>query len=94
MNSTNSVDKGFIAFPRVQDEYGPGANGLYAFGNGKGGGKNDNDYDVWGPRFEGQLIPQYDGEYDPNTTYVTTYPGGDDQNWTGNIKPTPWVARG
>lgn len=47
-----------------------------------------------GPRFEGQLIPQYDGEYDPNTTYVTTYPGGDDQNWTGNIKPTPWVARG
>lgn len=93
-NSTNSIDKGFTAFPRVQDEYGPGANGLYAFGNGKGGGKNDNDYDVWGPRFEGQLIPQYDGEYDPNTTYVTTYPGGDDQNWTGNIKPTPWVARG
>lgn len=94
VNSTNSIDKGFIAFPRTQDEYGPGANGLYAFGNGKGGGKNDNDYDVWGPRFEGQLIPQYDGEYDPNTTYVTTYPGGDDQNWTGNIKPTPWVARG
>lgn len=93
-NSTNSIDKGFLAFPRVQDEYGPGENALYAFGDGKGGGKNDNDYDVWGPRFEGQLIPQYDGGYDPNATYTTTYPGGNDQNWTGNIKPTPWVARG
>ncbi|MEJ7586354.1 MAG: carboxypeptidase-like regulatory domain-containing protein [Ferruginibacter sp.] len=94
INSTNSMDKGFLAFPRVQDEYGPGANALYAFGDGKGGGKNDNDYDVWGPRFEGQLIPQYDGAYSPNTTYTTTYPGGQDQNFTGNIQPTPWVARG
>ena len=93
-NSTNSIDKGFLAFPRVQDEYGPGENALYAFGDGKGGGKNDNDYDVWGPRFDGQLIPQYDGAYDPNQTYVTTYPGGHDQDWTGHIKPTPWVARG
>lgn len=93
-NSTNSIDKGFLAFPRVQDEYGPGANATYAFGDGKGGGKNDNDYDVWGPRFEGQLIPQYDGEYDPTQTYVTSYPGGNDQNWTGHVKPTPWVARG
>ncbi|MEO6720139.1 MAG: SusC/RagA family TonB-linked outer membrane protein [Ferruginibacter sp.] len=94
INSTNSIDKGFLAFPRVQDEYGPGENTVYAFGDGKGGGKNDNDYDVWGPRFEGQLIPQYDGEYTPNTTYTTTFPGGNDQNFTGNIKPTPWVARG
>jgi TonB-linked SusC/RagA family outer membrane protein len=93
-NSTNSIDKGFVAFPRLQDEYGPGENALYAFGNGKGGGKNDNDYDVWGPRFEGQLIPQYDGVYDPNQTYVTTYPGGHDQDYSGHIKPTPWVARG
>ena len=94
INSTNSIDKGFLAFPRVQDEYGPGENTVYAFGDGKGGGKNDNDYDVWGPRFEGQLLPQYDGEYTPNTTYTTTFPGGNDQNFTGNIKPTPWVARG
>jgi TonB-linked SusC/RagA family outer membrane protein len=93
-NSSNSIDKGFLAFPRVQDEYGPGENALYAFGNGKGGGKNDNDYDVWGPRFEGQLLPQYDGEYDPAQTYTTTYPGGHDQDYKGNIKPTPWIARG
>ncbi len=60
-NSTNSIDNGFLAFPRVQHEYGPGENNLYAFGDGKGGGLNDNDYDVWGPRFDGRLIPQYDG---------------------------------
>jgi TonB-linked SusC/RagA family outer membrane protein len=92
INSTNSIDKGFLAFPRVQDEYGPGENALYAFGDGKGGGLNDNDYDVWGPRFEGQLIPQYDGVYDPNQTFTTTFPGG--LKYTGHIKPTPWVARG
>ncbi len=92
INSTNSIDKGFLAFPRVQDEYGPGENALYAFGNGLGGGLNDADYDIWGPKFEGQLIPQWDGEYDPNQTYTTTFPGG--YVWTGNIKPTPYVARG
>ncbi|PWT98706.1 MAG: SusC/RagA family TonB-linked outer membrane protein [Bacteroidetes bacterium] len=91
-NSSNVVDKGFLAFPRVQYEYGPGENQLYAFGDGKGGGLNDNDYDVWGPKFQGQLIPQYDGPVDPNQDYVTTFPGG--QQWHGIIKPTPWVARG
>ncbi len=90
-NSTNTFDKGFLAFPRTQNEYGGGENELYAFGDGKGGGLNDNDYDVWGPKFNGQLIPQYDGEYDPNTTFTTTFPG---RVWTGHIKPTPYVARG
>lgn len=78
-NSTNSVDNGFLAFPRVQDEYGGGENGIYSFGDGKGGGVNDNDYDVWGPRFEGQLIPQYDSPVDPVT---------------GVREGTPYVARG
>jgi len=90
-NSSNVLDKGFLAFPRTQNEYGGGENALYAFGDGKGGGLNDNDYDVWGPKFKGQLIPQYDGEYDPNTTFTTTFPG---RVWTGHIKPTPYVARG
>lgn len=92
LNSTNSIDNGFIAFPRLQDEYGPGENQMYAFGNGKGGGLFDNDYDVWGPKFDGRLLPQYDGKYDPNTTYTTTFPGG--YQYTGNIEPTPWIARG
>jgi len=92
VNSSNMFDKGFLAFPRLQNEYGGGENCLYAFGDGKGGGLNDNDYDVWGPKFRGQLIPQYDGEYDPNTTYTTTFSGG--ATYKGHIKPTPYIARG
>lgn len=78
-NSSTMVESGFNAIPKVQDEYGPGDHGKYSFVNGRGGGLNDGDYDVWGPRFEGQLIAQYDGKIDPAT---------------GKIIPTPWVARG
>lgn len=91
-NSSTMFEKGFLAFPKVQDEYGPGSTGKYAFRDGVGGGVNDNDYDIWGPRFEGQLIPQYDGQFTAGQTYVTTYPDG--STFTGNIKPTPWLARG
>ncbi len=90
-NSTNSWDKGFLAFPRLQNEYGPGENELYAFGDGKGGGLNDNDYDIWGPKFDGQPIPQWDGTYDPNQTFTTKFPG---YTYTGHIEPTPYIARG
>lgn len=79
-NSSTQMDRGFYAIPKVQDEYGPGDHGKYAFVDGKGGGLNDGDYDGgWGPRFEGQLIPQYDSPIDPVT---------------GRRIPTPWVARG
>jgi hypothetical protein len=66
-NSSTMFDRGFNAIPKVQDEYGPGDHGKYAFVDGKGGGTNDGDYDVWGPKFEGQLIPQYDSPVDPVT---------------------------
>ena len=78
-NSSTMFEKGFNAIPKVQDEYGPGDHGRYAFADGRGGGLNDGDYDVWGPKFEGQLIPQYDSPVDPVT---------------GVRKGTPWVARG
>ncbi|NIG52077.1 SusC/RagA family TonB-linked outer membrane protein [Chitinophaga sp. Cy-1792] len=78
-NSSTMFNKGFIAIPKVQDEYGPGDHGKYAFGDGKGGGINDADYDIWGPKFEGQLIPQYDSPVDPTT---------------GKRTGTPWIARG
>ena len=78
-NSSFMVDDGFNAIPKVQDEYGPGDHGKYAFVDGKGGGLNDGDYDVWGPKFEGQLIPQYDSPVDPAT---------------GIRQGTPWIARG
>jgi TonB-linked SusC/RagA family outer membrane protein len=91
-NSSNMVEHGFIAIPKVQNEYGPGDHGRYAFADGKGGGLYDSDYDIWGPRFEGQLIPQYDGEYVPGETFTTRFVNG--ARFTGNIRPTPWVARG
>ena len=80
-NSTNSVDKGFLAFPRTQDLYGGGENTFYTFVNGKGGapGGVDGDYDVWGPYFAGQPIVQYDSPIDPTT---------------GKRIPTPYLARG
>ena len=78
-NSSTMVENGFIAIPKVQDEYGPGDHGEYGFVDGRGGGLNDGDYDIWGPKFNGQLIPQYDSPLDPAT---------------GKLKGTPWVARG
>lgn len=80
VNSSTMFDKGFYAIPETQDLYGPGDHGRYAFGDGKGGGLNDGDYDGgWGPKFEGQLIPQYDSPVDPVT---------------GVRQGTPWIARG
>jgi len=80
-NSSNVIDKGFLAFPRTQDLYGGGENTYYQFVDGKGGapGGVDGDYDVWGPYFNGQLIPQYDSPVDPVT---------------GIRKGTPYIARG
>ncbi len=59
VNSSTQINKGFIAIPKVQNEYGGGDNQQYAFGdynsNGTGSGKNDKDYDVWGPRLDAGL---------------------------------------
>ncbi|MFM9718728.1 TonB-dependent receptor plug domain-containing protein, partial [Streptomyces galilaeus] len=48
-NSSTQVNKGFIAMPKTQSLYGGGDYSQYIFGDGKGGGLNDGDYDVWGP---------------------------------------------
>ncbi|WP_184548802.1 carboxypeptidase-like regulatory domain-containing protein [Mucilaginibacter sp. FT3.2] len=79
INSSTVLNKGFLAFPRTQNSYGPGENTFYEFVNGKGGapGGVDGDYDVWGPYFAGQLIPQYDSPV-----------------INGVRQGTPWVARG
>jgi TonB-linked SusC/RagA family outer membrane protein len=97
LNMSVQLNKGFIAIPKVQNEYGGGDNQKYAFGdynsNGTGSGVNDKDYDVWGPRLDaGLVLPQYDGKYDPTKTYTTTFLDG--SKFIGNIAPTPWVARG
>ena len=92
-NSSTMVDNTFLTIPKVQHQYGPGDHGRYAFADGKGGGLYDSDYDIWGPEFNGQLIPQYDGVVDPDNTYTTSFHNGA-TTFTGNIIPTPWVARG
>lgn len=78
-NSSTQIDKGFIALPKTQAMYGGGDYSQYSFGDGKGGGINDGDYDIWGPKLEGQLIPQYDSPIDPVT---------------GKRTATPYIARG
>src|SRR5579862_3433272 len=104
LNSSQQISKGFIALPKYQDLFGPGDNGKYAFGGGGsspasyfgngavGVGINDYDYDVWGPQFRGQLLPQYDGTYDPTQSYNTTFADG--SVYTGHVQPTPFTARG
>lgn len=78
-NSSTQLQTGFNAIPDAQTEYGPGSGYKYSFEDGKGGGVNDHDYYIWGPRFEGQLIPQYNSPKDPTT---------------GELVPIPWEARG
>jgi TonB-linked SusC/RagA family outer membrane protein len=78
-NSSTQLQAGFNAIPEYQTEYGPGSNFRYSFVDGRGGGINDNDYNIWGPRFEGQPITQYNSPTDPET---------------GKLVPLPWIARG
>lgn len=91
VNSTNSIDKGFIAYPKTQSIYGGGMYGEYAYADGYGGGVQDAQYQLWGPKFRGQLLPQYDGVIDPNNTYTTTF---GNLIYKGHVVPTPYVARG
>jgi TonB-linked SusC/RagA family outer membrane protein len=79
VNSSTVLNKGFLAFPRVQHAYGAGENTFYQFVDGKGGapGGVDADYDIWGPYFNGQLIAQYDSPV-----------------INGVRQPTPYTARG
>lgn len=91
VNTSQMAESGFNALPKVQDQYGPGEYGVYAFGDGKGGGINDGDYDIWGPALNGQLIPQYDSPVNIGQSYTTKFWAG---SFTSNRQPTPFVARG
>ena len=91
VNTSQMVEKGFLAFPKVQDQYGPGEYGVYAFGDGKGNGINDGDYDIWGPPLDGRLIPQYDSPVNPGQSYTTKFWAG---AFTSDRQPTPFLPRG
>lgn len=74
-NSSTVVNSGFLTFPRIQNSFGAGENTQYVFVDGKGGapGGVDGDYDVWGPYFAGQLIPQYDSPVINGVRQATPY---------------------
>ncbi len=81
-NSSTMMDKGFLTLPQKQNQYGGGEYNTYRFGDddfGQKNGYNQNDYDVWGPRFAGQLISQYDSPFD---------------TLSGIRSATPYTARG
>lgn len=81
VKSTTQIQTSFIAKPGVQNSYGSGSNFKYDFGDGLKGNINgiyNQDSDVWGPRFEGQLIKQYNSPMDAD----------------GIRTPTPWLAVG
>ncbi len=77
VNSSTLIEKGFTAIPKSQTEYGRGTTFAYSYG--------DQLYDnkqrlpEWGPRFEGQLVKQFDSPWDPVAGIRTA---------------TPWTARG
>ncbi|ULT28335.1 TonB-dependent receptor plug domain-containing protein [Sphingobacterium sp. E70] len=54
-NSSTQLQTGYNAIPKIQTEYGPGSNFQYAFKDGRGGGINDNDYNIWGLDLKGSL---------------------------------------
>jgi TonB-linked SusC/RagA family outer membrane protein len=60
-NSSTQIQPSFLAIPEKQNEYGFGSNYQYAYANGLYDEGNVNRRaNIWGPRFEGQAVPQYD----------------------------------
>lgn len=77
-----------LRLPEWQNVYGQGNNGQFAFVDGAGSGIADGVDESWGPRMDGQLIPQFDSPRN-----VDGFRGGDLNAPTGStITPTPWTS--
>lgn len=74
------VTAGFTVFPKSQNEFGAGSNGQYAFWDGADGGISDGDM-AWGPRFEGQMIAQWNSPIRNKQT-------GAEIPWWGDVSGT------
>jgi TonB-linked SusC/RagA family outer membrane protein len=70
-----------LRLPDYQNVYGQGLNGEFAFKDGNGGGTRDGVDENWGPKMEGQLIPQFDS---PTSN---GFRGGDVGNLNTQIGP-------
>ena len=79
-NSSTMIESGFVALPETQSEYGYGNDYKYAYGNDlydlDGSYRRTN---IWGPKFDGQGVAQYNSPIDPVT---------------GKRTLTPWTAKG
>ncbi|MGC4037629.1 MAG: SusC/RagA family TonB-linked outer membrane protein [Chitinophagaceae bacterium] len=72
VNTSTSFEKGFLAEPQAQSEYGRGTTFKYSYGDQLY--DNSQRLPEWGPRFEGQPVKQYDSPYDPVTKIRTATP--------------------
>lgn len=99
--SSKTTFEDMLKGPEYQRVYGQGKNFQFAFVDGYGSGTYDGVDESWGPRMEGQLIPQHDS---PTTNNLR---GGDvhgldfvlgasgvDLQRRGEIIPTPFVDHG
>jgi TonB-linked SusC/RagA family outer membrane protein len=71
-NSTTEFEKGFLALPQDQYEYGRGTNYTYSYGNQLY--DNNQRLPEWGPQFDGQPVQQFDSPYNPVTGVRGTTP--------------------
>lgn len=83
-----------LRIPRYQNQYGQGAGGQFAFGDGFGAGINDNIDESWGPAFNGQGIVQHNS---PTSSGLRAgdfalRPRDANGNFTDEATPLPWTA--
>ena len=82
-STKDMMTAGFVAYPETQHQYGSGSNGQYAFWDGEGGGKSDDDME-WGPKLDvGTMAPQWNS---PIRDKVT----GEETPWWGSVKGTKY----
>ncbi|MFN3378279.1 MAG: SusC/RagA family TonB-linked outer membrane protein [Runella zeae] len=70
-NSNTAFDTPF-RLPEWQDGYGQGNKGRFSFVDGTGKGVNDGVDESWGPKMDGQLIPQFDSPIAADGTRTPT----------------------
>jgi len=64
--NSNTTWENLLTLPKYQNVFGQGANGEFSYKDGAGGGVNDNVDESWGPKMNGQMIPQFfDGTPQP-----------------------------
>ncbi|MDX2413696.1 MAG: SusC/RagA family TonB-linked outer membrane protein [Bacteroidales bacterium] len=59
-NTSLTIQNPLIKESAWQKEYGQGFEGMYEYVDGEGNGTNEQTYYQWGPKFEGQMINQWD----------------------------------